>query len=254
MANNLESVVDKYLEFKSQFWAQTTIKSEKARLNTIKKQLFKAGSFEPSVIFRNLKEAGYKPYAITTLMIRLADLEAFAFEYGFMPEGEVPQCKDFARRYLRSHNRGAYSRSAPKVSFEEAKARINEISCEEIRCFANTLLETGIRFFEVAKIEKDEGGTGVVVKGKGGIDRPVFNLKGEVPQRAPSHWYFWKKLKKETGLKPHDLRKIAANRFAKSGLAVHELMTVMGWRRLETAQSYLKVTDAAALNNRLKNL
>lgn len=254
MSKTLLEVIELYQEYKSMGWADSTKRSEKARLNTIAKLVTKIGVFDPAAIFQHLKDQGKKPYTITTTMVRIADLEQWAFDQGLLPGTTQPQCTDFCRRHLRSYRQRAYTRKAPSITYEAAQEKVSKISCQETRRFAQILLATGVRYFEGAQVSSDPKAK---ITGKGGFDRRAFNVPKDIKLGGligMCYGTFLTRLKKATGLKAHDLRKLAATRLAQNNIPIHELMQIMGWKSVETVKSYLQVIDDDALEKKIRGL
>jgi len=77
-------------------------------------------------------------------------------------------------------------------------------------------------------------------------DMEIYHREDQVPRARRHVWEVVKRLGKEAGTKktvfPHALRATAATRFAqRPDITASELMTIMGWSRIETANEYIKM-------------
>lgn len=239
---NLYDLSEKYLDSKQHAWSESTLKSERSRLRSALRLLNKLGGFHPELVYKQLKEAGRKPYTIKTTFIRLGTFEEWLIEEGFIESYTKSRFQGYMRRWLRQF-RKAYSptrRALHMESEEVVRAKIDRISNADHRLLAALLFATGLRFAEASTICP----TRCEVKGKGGIRRTYYGSKAwppekaaEVGRRVTDHSSFYKSLKR-VGLSPHLLRKYAATRFAKK-LSAQDLMRVMGWSDISTAAVYL---------------
>lgn len=213
--------VQEYINSKQMAWSLTTQKSELSRL-TGALDLLNQGA--PSTY--NLGKTKYKLYALKTLFIRAADFANWA-------TGNANN--EFAL-FLRNNRllfKGAYKRSLVGMSFNEAASRVANISNPGVRQLASFILRSGLRASEA--LAYDNSGH---IKGKGSKDRPVFCAKDGANLHI-TYGELYRELKR-VGLKPHDLRKLAASQLAAAGFKEADLLKVMGWSSIETAAVYLQ--------------
>jgi len=227
--------VEQYITSKALAWSPATRRSELARL---RKALPSVSSTSPLETYNALKDK-LAPYSLKTLFIRLGQLAQHV-------DGDAAGYK----RFMRDHAllfKNAYTRRNVDVTYEAALALIDEALTGPEQQAAKLMLSTGLRIHEALKYD----GTGSVV-GKGSKLRPVFS--SERVSAPTSYFRIYRKLAK-VGLKPHDLRKLAATRLAASGeLTEADLMEVMGWSNITTASSYLQPTKRSLLSEKVNRL
>ncbi len=219
-------LIDLYLESKALAWEQSSINSEKARLNA------NIGAFKMSA------EAYYykmlvtkKPYTIKTTFIRLSD-----FTQWMIDNDHSPAIKNQFRIFLKTNKKlfkGAYEKEVLDVSFQEARQRIEAIKDQGLKAKALQLLLSGSRWTESSTLDNNG-----IVQGKGRKRRRLFNV--DRVEFEGSYKTFLSKLKRETGLKPHSLRKLFATNLVDNGITEADLLKVMGWSSFATASSYLQ--------------
>ncbi len=213
--------IEAYLEFHKTAWAQSTLKSEQARL----RRLFNHME-TPEALHTYLVEQGKAPYTIKTTFVRVCDMERWA---------SLP--RKFQEYMDRHGNRfkHVYSKEKVEVTYEEAIKRINQLE-GRYRIMALGLLSTGARLSEAYTA------SGGVVVGKGGKTRKLY---GKIEETAPRST-FWRKLK-AVGLKPHTLRKLCATRLAENGATPADLCEVLGWTDIKTSYQYLQPREDSRL-------
>lgn len=212
-------MIEKYLESKKYAWAESTIRNVEAHLRKWGEHVHG----EPPELYEKLLTLS--PYSRLTVWTYLADYYTWLTGSNKFHQWR----KENARAF-----KNAYKPKTPKVSFKEAALRISRIKDSEVQTKAYQLLKGGLRYAESFKIQ---GGTCI---GKGSKQRKVF--VEEVPYTKSYSW-FYRTLKKETGLTPHDLRKIRANDLCEKGARPEELTAIMGWESFSTAQSYIEAND-----------
>lgn len=232
------STVKAYIQSKQLAWSPTTIKSEAARLHSIEAFLT-----QPAVnLYAHLISKGIKPYTIRTTMVRAgAYLEWL---------GQPNTFKQFMRTNANLF-KSAYQKERVKLTFAEAKKRIQSIASPQAREMAMFLLASGLRAHEGLKYNKDVD-QGVVV-GKGARMRRIFNEQLAPRVSGLTYIELYTELKK-VGLKPHTLRKLAATELVRAGFREAELMHVMGWASMQTASSYLQPMADDVIANKMKEV
>lgn len=217
--------LEAYIDSKKYAWAPLTLKKESSRLRVLLPYI----DGNPESLWEFLES--YKPYTRVTAWTRAADYWKFKTGQDVYHNWRKENARVF---------KNTYQRRAPAVSYSEAKELLSKISDPEVKQKAYQLLKGGLRYRESTTIQ-----SGYIV-GKGSKKRRVFTE--EVPF-SKSYEYFWKRLKEETGLKPHDLRKIRIMDLCDKGARPEEICEIAGWSDYSTAQSYIKVN-----NNRLAQL
>ena len=227
--------VNQYIESKALAWSPATRRSELARLRKALPSISAAG---PLATYQALKDT-CKPYTLKTLFIRIGELSTY-----------VNQDAAGFKQFIRDHAllfKNAYTRTKVGLTFQEALMLIETALEGGEREAAKLMLTTGLRVHEALKYD----GSGTVL-GKGAKKRPVFSSSSI--SEPTSYFRIYRKLAK-IGLKPHDLRKLAATELAASGeLNEADLMEVMGWSNIATASSYLQPSKHLTLNEKVARL
>ena len=222
------SHLGKFLAEKSHTWSPSTLKSERARL----RQVIPWIKYGPQYVLEQCDKQKKKPYTVKMIFQRIA---AFLDWAG---------CEDNPyRRFLeanptffrRSYDRLKDVRKLSQIRYADVIEKIKTSNLEEdIKEHALKILTTGARYRE--SITHDKEG---YVKGKGGKVRRLF-LKG-ARQYTRSYTRFYRALKKEIGLTPHQLRKLMATELARNPeVSPRDLMEIMGWTNMITAGVYLQ--------------
>lgn len=217
-------MIKEYLKSKEYAWADSTKKSEAARLKRIA-CFVEAG--DPQKLWEAIEHLA--PYSRVTAWTRAADY------YEFLLTENIKTGSNIFNQWRNKNAKAfknSYERKTPEVSYGDAKEKINSISCEKTRRKAHQLLKAGLRYRESFTVNSGK------VKGKGSKTRTIFSETQKVDYPY-SYSHFRKVLKKETGLKPHDLRKIRATDLARRGMKESDLCKVFGWESFATASSYI---------------
>lgn len=209
--------IQNYIESKVNAWSETTLRSEFNRLKAVTPYLHL-----PADEFYNALKSQYSPYSLKTLMLRASKFKEFYGDYTY---------KAFMQTNARLF-KYVYISKPVNSTFEAARTKIALIQDPEVRKIASLMLSTGMRIHEALKYD----GSGQVI-GKGGKPRRIYSRETASSQLTYLQVYRAMKL---VGLKPHDLRKLAASKLAASGLAEADLMEVMGWSSIQTASRYLQ--------------
>lgn len=222
----MKELIAKYIDSKQMAWEKSTLRSEAARL-TANQQGLTVG---PEAYFKILQqEKKLKPYTIKTIFIRLSDFQQWLLANG--------QTSDLSfRNFLKTNKKlfkGAYTKEVIGVTYEEARRRVQGIKDEALRLKAEQLLLSGARWEESSTLDHNQR-----VLGKGRKARRLFNVNRVEWQG--SYKKFLRELKRETGLKPHSLRKLFATHLVNNGVKEADLMKIMGWSSMASASSYLQ--------------
>ncbi len=209
----MNNLVEAYIDDHKTAWAESTLKSELARLRRLDLSL------APEALFKQLQGQGKKAYTIKTTFIRVCALERWAkFE---------PRFAQFMEKHGRRF-KFVYEKEQVQVTYEEAEKRIMGLEGRS-REHALGLLRSGVRLTESYNVRDGQ------VKGKGGKTRKVYGTIKETEAKSS----FARKLK-AVGLKPHTLRKLCATRLAEKGATPADLCKIFGWSSIETAYQYLQ--------------
>ncbi len=217
-----EQDIKRYLEEQRDVWSESTMKSEAARLNVIAPIL----NGDPARLWKFLQKM--KPYSRVTYWVRAVQV------WSYLRPTEINPYADYRKKLKRQFS-VAYTRRVPEVTFADVRARLQLIPDPEVRDKCLELLETGMRWTESQTLRNGE------VVGKGGKTRKIFARYGG--QGAASEWGVRQALK-SLGLTPHGLRKIFGQEMVRRGANPYQLMKLMGWSNLNTAQSYIESNDA----------
>lgn len=226
-------LIEKYLESKKLAWEESSLKSERARLSANVPGMVNG----PAAHFEELSKTKHRN-TIKTIFIRLASFEEFAYQ------------TNKYRTFLKTHRnlfKHVYQREKIDISFEEAKKRILAIKDEEVRNKALQLLATGMRWSESFTLDAQN-----MVTGKGNKRRRIYNSTSA--QFIRSYATFWRTLKRETGLKPHTLRKLYVTHLLRNGLPIHEVKDIVGHSSIETTALYAQAPKEEALSDKLRKM
>lgn len=233
-----KSVINKYIQSKSNAWSASSLKSEAARLH----QLADVIALGPQAVYDYLFTK-QSPYTIKTTFIRLT-----AF-YDFAEPGHPNPFRQFMQENARLF-KGVYARREVEVDYLEARKRIGQIVDLEARQLADFILHTGCRSTEALTYK----GTGEVL-GKGGKVRKLITLnQAPYPVNHSLTYSKFHKALHTVGLKPHTLRKLYATKLVEGGLREADLMSIMGWTNMQTASYYLIPKQGATLKQQIERM
>lgn len=231
---NTKKLIAAYIADKRLAWAPTTLKTAHFQLDAYAHVI----SGIPLALWNEMEKRGLKPYSRVTVFARVTDFYQWLVDYGHV-QGPNPY-KQFKEKNARQF-KNVYKTSKPKVSYEDAREAIGKLA-PEFRAKAMQLLTGGLRFTESFTV------TDGVVTGKGGKTRECFASAPHPGADGIEYRTFLRALKKATGLKPHDLRKIFLNELVNKGANPFELCEVAGWSNLNTAQSYIRTNQSQIRN------
>lgn len=235
----MKKKIEKYIQSKKLAWSDSTLRSERGRLNSVLKGCEKFPP--PRNLYSQLKKR-YKEYTIRTIFIRLG--EFYSFLHKDVPNPYKSFLKENARLF-----KYVYKKKEVKKTFDEVRKEIAQFP-KDIQPLALSLLNSGIRISELVTYEHK---TQTVV-GKGGKRRKVYGVqkRGEVTP------YKIKKLRKELkrlSLTPHDLRRICATKLYNSGeVDPVTLQKVFGWESFETAARYIQAANEEGLKRTIEGI
>lgn len=223
----MRELIKQYLHSKELAWAASTIKSERARLTAVAEALTLNPS--PVHLWEALVQRNMRPYARLTTWIRVSQFFQWGIDAGLIAGPNL--FKKFKAENARLF-KNAYVRYTPKCSYDEALRNLSTISDSEVKKDCLSLLQSGMRISESYQLKDGR------VRGKGNKSRRVFS--GQATTQSYRRIYA---ALKPLGLKPHDLRKLFASRLVEKGANQFELCELMGWSNLNTASSYIRVSE-----------
>jgi integrase len=226
-------IIDKYLESKKLAWSPSTLRSESARLRALREALVDGS---PAKLWEAMERSGMAPYSRCTTWTRVVQLVDWAAGAGLLRlPGGVNPFKTWRNENARLF-KNAYVRQHPELTFEDAEKRVRALRPDVARR-ALEILYSALRYAE------SDTHDGKSVVGKGGLERKVYVPEVGGPAYELSYSTFVRHLK-AAGLKPHDLRKLAAMRIVEQGANEFELCEIMGWTSLAPAMSYIKANKS----------
>jgi len=237
----MESLIEKYIEFKRLSWAATTLRTEESRLHSNKHLI----DMDPKDAFVKLRDSGMKPYAIKTTMIRIGTFYQWLLDSGHRTG------KNRIKEFMRTHEnlfKYAYSPQRLTITYDEAARRIEKIPQDHLRNAAKQLL-SGLRSCELKTVKDGQ------VIGKGQKPREVY-LPAEVEnfRYKGSYGQLYYSLKK-VGLTPHMLRKLCASEFSRlEGVTTVDILESFGWNSVQTAMVYLQPLNSSKRSSLFKKV
>ena len=225
-AMRMEEAVQQYLWSKQNAWSKSTLKSERARIMSTVPLDIPVDAFAVEHVKEKLPSLA--PYTRNTLWIRIVDLVEWLIQRNYIQGPNYFKIWQQDNRQLFKYN---YERKTPSISYSEALTRIETITDEQDYKKAVQLLTGGLRWAESFTVTEDGW-----ITGKGNKTRQVFVKPVEYHK---SYNYFRKTLQQNTGLKPHDLRKIKATELVRRGANLFQLCYFMGWSNTNTGLSYI---------------
>lgn len=222
-------LIEKYLDDKKLAWAETTLKSERHRLNAAAPAI----DGKAQTLWDALQEHG--AYGRQTIWTRVTDFYQWCLDNEHVQGGNPYRA--FRQKNARQF-KNVYTKKVPNISFEEIRARIQTIEDEEVRALAERILSGGLRYAESQQVEAD----GTVV-GKGSKRRRVYVSVESDRVHNPINYQRLRRALATLSLRPHDLRKAFLNRLVELGANEFELCEVAGWSSISTASSYIKAND-----------
>ncbi len=246
----LKEAAEYYLHERTSYWSASTLKSERARINTIQKYVETSG-LNGQEFLKALKGDGYNLYNIKQMFVRAGQLYSFGQERGLFAPSTNP-FKDFMLKEPLAF-KNAYKKQRLTLSYEQALEQIEAEPSftKEMRSILKCLLRSGLRIHEAYKVNRAT----MTVEGKGGKERRVFNFDFPADWQIPPYHAVRTALHK-LGIKgPHTLRKLFANFLARSQKFTREdIMTIVGWSDYRSAASYMQSLHETELQSRLDTI
>lgn len=220
----MKALIEQYINSQSLAWAASTIKSEGHRLSSVAHLLDKT----PTDLWNHILTT-QKPYSRVTTWTRVTHFTQWLIDSNLK---QGPNHYEVFRKKNARLFKNAYTQKFPDVTYQEAKEKIKRIPSSDLRAVATFIISNALRFNEHKTADRGR------VIGKGNKQRNIF---GPGPStRPPSvNYQTFRRALRSVGLKPHDLRKIAATELVNHGLKEADLCKVMGWSSIVTAKSYL---------------
>lgn len=234
---NIDALIDGYLKSKTNAWASSTSDSERHRLAAVAHAL----DGKPETLLKATQ--ALKAYSRVTTWTRVVDFYEWCLENGHVSGSNV--YRTYRKRNARMF-KNAYTTKTPEISFDEARARIERLADESIRIRALDILSSGLRWSESEQ-------SGDYVCGKGGKRRRVYRQVTGA-ERSLVNYQAFRRALASIGIKPHDLRKLAATELARRGLNEADLCKVMGWESFTTAKAYIAPVEEDRLGSLVRGL
>ena len=228
--------INSYIESKVGAWAPSTLSSEKARLMAVKGFLDK----NPQELWNYCELNKTKSYSRVTLFTRVID---------FLSLNNIELCikyKEFRKNNSRLF-KNCYKRKVVSITFDEAINRIKGIRDKQVKLKALQLINSGMRYTESMIIVDGK------ITGKGNKDRDVFAPAIFKKVCFGKSYSTLLRQLKLVGLTPHMLRKLFATKAVEIGMKEADLLKIMGWESIITAQYYLQPKDNDSINEMLKD-
>lgn len=228
-------MISLYIQSKANSWSLSTMKSELSRLQSLNPIL----DGNPLRLWKALE--GKSPYTKLTTFIRVSTYWDWLIDHNHKV-GPNPYKVWKEENY--NFFKNAYKRKELSIGFDEAVQIIEAIADPEVKKAAIFILSNGLRLCEALTYK--QGAEKVV--GKRSKERPIM-VKGSPVTKA-----LVKKLRaelKKHSLTPHNLRALFATKLVDSGLREADLLKVMGWESIMTAQSYLQPKNTEELRRKV---
>lgn len=224
----LKHLNDWLAEKRKNDWCETTYHSERRRLTPLVPYLTGKGED----LWNEFESRQTGMYSRLTALIRITQF--WEWMYPSRNANPYRALHREKRRFLKN----CYQEKLPEVTYEAASAKISKIKNKEDRDMAVLLLSCGLRFTESLSLKAGD------VVGKGGKKRRVYPPDELTDFKyGQSYQHFYYTLTTQTGLKPHDLRKIFLSKIANNGMNHFELCRVAGWSNIKTATKYISVSN-----------
>jgi site-specific recombinase XerD len=229
-----------YINHNRNNWSEACLTAESSRLAVV------AGHLDntPEDLYEYLNN-NYAPYTVQTIWTRVTSFYDFLLSQQLINSSSNPY-KTF-REMNRNLFKNLYVRKELNLTFEDALSKIESMTNKDARDHAKRLLFSGMRFTESLTL-KD----GWIV-GKGDKRRKVF-LPEDLYGVYPSSYRTFSRHLKKVGLSAHMLRKLAATKFVEVGYKEAELLNIMGWSSITTAQYYLQPKDDMFMHDTAEEL
>lgn len=241
MQKNLKAEIDTYLDSKDGLWALSTIKSARARLNTLSKV-----GFEPQTVFNLWHQQGYSLYYIKQTFIIASKFEEEIFG--------TKEFKNFLDKNKATF-RHCYNTKTSYLSRTNLETQLNEVKKNSSGLYNLLVLmaDFGLRLSEALSVKwtdfTDDGFLKVTGKGSKVRLIPVKTLNllkhpgeavaGQVSTSLQAIRSFFKNLL--PGYTPHDLRAMYANEIVRiPGITLYDAALVLGHSDIRTTQKYLR--------------
>jgi len=232
--------IDAYIQSKKHSWSDTTKKSERARLSSLKESI----NLDPTTLYESLVKLGKKPYSIKTTFLRLKSFYDYLIDTGARTAPNLYQTFINENRRVFKY---AYDRKPVQMSFDEGVKRIKNISDNACRRKALEIIGSGLRLSEYRAVDRDNGR----VRGKGGKLRKISIPEITGAEYLKSDTTFRRELAR-VGLRPHDLRKLFATRLLQEGVNIVDVARVLGHSSITTTEKYIQDSNSDSLHQQIQ--
>lgn len=239
---NLKTLVQAYLDEQSTVWSPTTHKSAVCRFKLLMTDDMELESLnQPLQVYIKLKdERGLSPYTIKTTLVLFAAFVDYLVEREYIKNNQL-------RMWMKKNKqlfRNAYEDKYTRISWDDF---IREYSgaVGEYKTALGLMGFAGCRISELATFD------GTTVLGKGNKRRKVF-VPVEIKESRISQNNTW--LRRRLVHSPHEYRKLAADKWLRSGLDIKTVQTLLGHTSILSTQRYLRPMEQDALQNKLNDI
>lgn len=228
-----QDVVD-YLAAQQNIWTPSTVKAAASRLKHY------SPCQDALKGYNKMISEGYSRYYIQIVFISMASLKDWLQAQG---RANSNPYRDFLQTNKHLF-RNAYEDKYATITWEEFEAELTIAPAELVPALA-LMGYAGCRLSELTTFD------GTTVIGKGGKRRPVFlpDRFRDLRVRMPSY-SIYRRLKHN----PHSYRKLAADKWLRSGVDLKTVQKLLGHTSLASTQRYLRPLQDEALNLKLQEV
>lgn len=232
----LHQDVKDYLQEKKPVWTAGSYNSSASRLVQYSPQKDAVSTYNEMV------KAGYSPYYIKITFVSICSFMDWMKEQG----RSDPALSNSFRRFMQQNNqlfRNAYQDKYATITWKEFIEEYNNVDTE----MRSVLALMGFGGCRLSELYTFDGGS---VVGKGSKRRPVHLPSDHkcVPiTLSPSQ------IRRRLRHNPHSYRKLAADRWARSGVDIKTIQVLLGHTSLTSTQRYLRPMQEDELKITLNN-
>lgn len=229
----MDNLVKTYLDSKVGIWKECSIKSAASRLEHYT-------DVGPQLVYTQLQAKGYKPYYIKIVFITISSFMDWLIAQGRATSNPY-------KAFIKQNNqlfRNAYEDKYATITWEEY--------LEEYRK-ADPKMQTALALLgyggcRISELHSFDGST---VVGKGGKRRKVFVPAGMANVVCDLSVH---QIRRKLAHNPHSYRKLAADKWLRSGIDVKTVQTLLGHTSLTSTQRYLRPLEQDALKEKLQDI
>jgi integrase len=235
MSQHYQDVKD-YLLTKATVWKPESVKVTASRL------MQHSPCQDAQGVYSRMVRAGYKPYYIKITFISLSGFMEWQRTQGRVHSSTNPYA-DFLKQHPQLF-RNAYEDNYATISWEEYQEEYRA-ACPQTRAALALMAFGGCRLSEIYTYD------GITVKGKGDKRRAIhlpMEMSGALSPITLSPHQLRRRLKHN----PHSYRKLAADKWLRSGIDLKTVQVLLGHTSLASTQRYLRPMEQDALKHKLE--